>query len=421
MTGSHGVLQHWPCCGGTTIATNPGQAQAFYNVVNTGLPGAFACTVDRSMHHTDILSATPLRAAAEQMLVFGGEQSAATRRAKWGALPVSFSVVGGSMKLENLVVEGTVETLPGAAMLVLKAITLEGEVNLSGDATIECDTILPLATINAAQAKTLSIVDSNFKGANINFGYIGLVRAHTTTVGRWSHWLDGFARSNATDGATGTEFELVAIQVYDQADTFLGVFDGDQFGAMVCRDGFQGPSCSIDIDECRVDSGGCFDSRYDSSACINSVGSHHCECRPGFSPDNVEQTQCTDIDECTVANGGCEETCFNAPVRPTFSSHASSRYLNLSLRRSAYGIVSSSVVCRTRHSFSWHSLSPTRNRRRGSTTAGVEVGECSARIRKAVFVGTGISLCGRQFSTLAIQSFSRSHARRSERMAGAAI
>ena len=163
-----------------------------------------------------------------------------------------------------------------------------------------------------------------------------MVRAHTSTVGHWSRWLDGFARSNATHAeATGTEFELEAIQVYDQTNTLLGVFDGDQFSALLCRDGYQGPSCSTDIDECLVDNGGCVDPRYDSTACVNTVGSHHCECRSGFLPDNVEQTQCTDIDECSVVNGGCEETCFNTPVCPPHNhEHATSRHVLRSLTRS---------------------------------------------------------------------------------------
>lgn len=77
------------------------------------------------------------------------------------------------------------------------------------------------------------------------------------------------------------------MEVYSDAK-YVGAFSGDESSFMVCISGWEGPGCVDDLNECDGgDNGGCEDNRYDSVACINTVGGHHCECRPGFLPDNA--------------------------------------------------------------------------------------------------------------------------------------
>ncbi|KAM7133168.1 EGF-like and EMI domain-containing protein 1 [Molossus nigricans] len=42
-----------------------------------------------------------------------------------------------------------------------------------------------------------------------------------------------------------------------------------------CSEGFQGPRCQYDINECAVDNGGCQDQ------CCNTIGSYYCRCQAG--------------------------------------------------------------------------------------------------------------------------------------------
>ncbi|CAH1797066.1 unnamed protein product [Owenia fusiformis] len=61
---------------------------------------------------------------------------------------------------------------------------------------------------------------------------------------------------------------------------------------------------AYDTDECEVNNGLC------RQTCINTFGSYHCECDPGWKLDSNGLT-CSDIDECASDNGGCEQTCTN--------------------------------------------------------------------------------------------------------------
>ena len=78
--------------------------------------------------------------------------------------------------------------------------------------------------------------------------------------------------------------------------------------------------CTIDIDECVDDNGGCED------ICTNTIGSFHCSCEEGFelAKDifcsgicNCQSSllsitfQCIDINECSRNTSGCNQTCTN--------------------------------------------------------------------------------------------------------------
>lgn len=75
-----------------------------------------------------------------------------------------------------------------------------------------------------------------------------------------------------------------------------------------CKRGYvlqpDGKHCA-DIDECANNHGGC------NHECINTAGSFHCQCFPGFEFETSQKKNCRDINECDSNNGGCSHTCIN--------------------------------------------------------------------------------------------------------------
>uniref|UniRef100_A0A8C2KSP7 Signal peptide, CUB and EGF-like domain-containing protein 2 n=1 Tax=Cyprinus carpio TaxID=7962 RepID=A0A8C2KSP7_CYPCA len=64
-------------------------------------------------------------------------------------------------------------------------------------------------------------------------------------------------------------------------------------------------SLGTDIDECRMNNGGC------DHVCRNTVGSFECSCKKGYKLLTNERT-CQDIDECSF-DRACDHTCVNSP------------------------------------------------------------------------------------------------------------
>ncbi|XP_013405828.1 uncharacterized protein LOC106170487 [Lingula anatina] len=65
------------------------------------------------------------------------------------------------------------------------------------------------------------------------------------------------------------------------------------------------PRC-IDINECNsTNNGNC------SQNCVNTQGSYHCTCNPGYRTDPMDPFQCTDVLECSMnsGRGQCDDTC----------------------------------------------------------------------------------------------------------------
>ncbi|XP_031232410.1 EGF-like and EMI domain-containing protein 1 isoform X3 [Mastomys coucha] len=69
----------------------------------------------------------------------------------------------------------------------------------------------------------------------------------------------------------------------------------------LCSQGFHGPHCQYDMDECAVVNGGC------QQRCINTLGTFHCECDTGYRRHADERT-CINTDPCAGANG-CAHLC----------------------------------------------------------------------------------------------------------------
>ncbi|KAM9604693.1 LOW QUALITY PROTEIN: uncharacterized protein ACIGJ3_022385 [Trichechus inunguis] len=73
-----------------------------------------------------------------------------------------------------------------------------------------------------------------------------------------------------------------------------------------CTEGFHGPCCQYDKNECAIDNGGCQD------RCCNTIGSYYCKCQAGQKLEE-DGRGCEDVDECVVVNRGCQQHCINSP------------------------------------------------------------------------------------------------------------
>ena len=59
----------------------------------------------------------------------------------------------------------------------------------------------------------------------------------------------------------------------------------------------------LDVDECTENNQLC-----SGGKCINTDGSYHCQCPPGFRDNGG---RCVDVDECEIQNGNCQKFCIN--------------------------------------------------------------------------------------------------------------
>ncbi|XP_066022877.1 uromodulin-like [Pocillopora verrucosa] len=73
----------------------------------------------------------------------------------------------------------------------------------------------------------------------------------------------------------------------------------------MCPPGFEGELCERDVDECKGN-----DSCHENANCSNTIGSHICDCQPGYTGNGQN---CTDIDECKTYPSECQvnATCNN--------------------------------------------------------------------------------------------------------------
>ncbi|KAK3590313.1 hypothetical protein CHS0354_034248 [Potamilus streckersoni] len=77
-------------------------------------------------------------------------------------------------------------------------------------------------------------------------------------------------------------------------------------GTCLCRKGWEGKECRVDIDECSGSSSPCGTT---NKMCVNSPGSFACKCEQGYEMSNT--TQCIDLDECAGLHN-CSHQCINS-------------------------------------------------------------------------------------------------------------
>ena len=71
-----------------------------------------------------------------------------------------------------------------------------------------------------------------------------------------------------------------------------------------CEEGYQGPACSEDIDECLLSTSSCSPDAF----CTNTMGGYECTCSPGYEGDGHN---CTNIDDCALAPCGEHGSCID--------------------------------------------------------------------------------------------------------------
>uniref|UniRef100_A0A4W5RWH2 Multiple EGF-like-domains 6b n=1 Tax=Hucho hucho TaxID=62062 RepID=A0A4W5RWH2_9TELE len=164
------------------------------------------------------------------------------------------------------------------------------------------------------------------------------VQAFTRMVKVWKqgclgqNWCMGYERRTAYYTAYKQIYRQDFQTVYkccpgwSQLNGEAGCFYGVCFNGGHCREGsrsssqlcdcpagFNGPSCQYgeyntlclmycNIDECQVYNGGC------QHRCVNTRGSYHCECNPGFRL-HVDARTCIVENPCHDKNGGCQQDC----------------------------------------------------------------------------------------------------------------
>uniref|UniRef100_A0A8C3YKE7 Vitamin K-dependent protein S n=1 Tax=Catagonus wagneri TaxID=51154 RepID=A0A8C3YKE7_9CETA len=90
-------------------------------------------------------------------------------------------------------------------------------------------------------------------------------------------------------------------------DGYLTCKDGQAMFTCICKSGWEGEKCELDINECKDLSnvnGGC------SQICDNTPGSYHCSCKSGFIMLSNKK-DCKDVDECS--ENLCAQLCVNYP------------------------------------------------------------------------------------------------------------
>ncbi|KAF8568165.1 hypothetical protein P879_02081 [Paragonimus westermani] len=90
-----------------------------------------------------------------------------------------------------------------------------------------------------------------------------------------------------------------------------------------CNPGFEGVDCGKDVDECATGRHGC------QQQCVNTFGSYHCLCEPGYIKDSVDQRRCVpDVchPRCINESGECYgRSCMNGVCRVKYSEDGTPR------------------------------------------------------------------------------------------------
>ncbi|KAL3836533.1 hypothetical protein ACJMK2_021957, partial [Sinanodonta woodiana] len=88
----------------------------------------------------------------------------------------------------------------------------------------------------------------------------------------------------------------------------IGMDKCDKKEGCICKSGWKGSQCDIDINECKETNIPCSGKK---NVCLNTPGSHRCLCEDGYVRDN-SSADCMDLNECndTTLND-CDQICIN--------------------------------------------------------------------------------------------------------------
>ncbi|XP_078621256.1 uncharacterized protein LOC144887732 [Branchiostoma floridae x Branchiostoma japonicum] len=125
----------------------------------------------------------------------------------------------------------------------------------------------------------------NMKATMLSIIILQIVILAGIAVILWKAW-DPTIATNVPDSPTNWCEEILC-------DNGVCVEAADGFYC-VCRGGWEGEFCEIDVDECKTVE--C----HHLATCVNTAGSYACECQEGYEGDAIEA--CTDIDECAQAD-----------------------------------------------------------------------------------------------------------------------
>ncbi|WAR21595.1 FBN2-like protein, partial [Mya arenaria] len=189
---------------------------------------------------------------------------------------------------------------------------------------------------------------SNFKSKIIRFIYIFLnycIHYSTSDVNECLtenlSACDKRARCKNTDGSytcecpAGTNLHDVGRSCIDCEDNYFGYNCSNicdcthgscnKTSGCHCNDGWTGPQCNIDVNECDL---GLLECEEPNAICNNTKGSADCVCKAGYKR-NQTSGQCEDIEECKDdAFNTCGHICSNTPGRYVCSCYDGYRYVS---------------------------------------------------------------------------------------------
>ncbi|XP_052772761.1 uncharacterized protein LOC128211759 isoform X2 [Mya arenaria] len=152
---------------------------------------------------------------------------------------------------------------------------------------------------------------------------------------------DKRARCKNTDGSytcecpAGTNLHDVGRSCIDCEDNYFGYNCSNicdcthgscnKTSGCHCNDGWTGPQCNIDVNECDL---GLLECEEPNAICNNTKGSADCVCKAGYKR-NQTSGQCEDIEECKDdAFNTCGHICSNTPGRYVCSCYDGYRYVS---------------------------------------------------------------------------------------------
>ena len=295
--------QHWPCCSET-------QTQLFASVTGAGIPGIFHMEFDRQYTRRDLLWDRPLTVKANQRIGLSGQAAFVGKSLKPSWAPSYNVTAGGALSLAFFTTGGPILLEEGAIALNLTDCAVRFRVQLRGGvvfiarSTID-DNVQMLFSMGALDIVNTTMHAGPTFGADMSGAFVTI---SSSELWHWPEWQAGLGFSNSSTTAPAIISDVIVTLDVDLPDgrlagILLGQLDtcgpgeceaGTTF-VYACAAGFEGSDCLTDIDECAGPSavtgeptnGGC------GHECVNTPGSYHCECFPGYYGVDAESTVCS--------------------------------------------------------------------------------------------------------------------------------